>query len=105
MSSSLHTSGAVGVATGPGVAEVLALFREAEALTRADVMALSGLSRSTVNQRIDALLQAGLVAPAGEQLQARGRPPERFAFNRHRGRLLVADMGATGMRTGICDLA
>jgi predicted NBD/HSP70 family sugar kinase len=84
---------------------VLALFRGAEALTRADVMALSGLSRSTVNQRIDALVQGGLVTPAGERLQARGRPAERFAFNRHRGRLLVADMGATGMRTGICDLA
>ncbi|MEP9382967.1 ROK family transcriptional regulator [Nocardioides sp. KR10-350] len=84
---------------------MLELFRGAEALTRAEVMARSGLSRSTVNQRIDALLQVGLIAPAGEQLQPRGRPAERFAFNRGRGVLLVADMGATGMRTGVCDLA
>jgi predicted NBD/HSP70 family sugar kinase len=83
---------------------VLDLFRGAEALTRSEVMTLSGLSRSTVNQRIDALLTAGLVTPAGEQSIARGRPPERFAFNRHRGVLLVADMGATGLRTGLCDL-
>ncbi len=91
-------------ATGPGLTEVLTLFRSAEALTRAEVMAHSGLSRSTVNQRIDALLSAGLIEPAGEKSSARGRPPERFAFNRLRGVLLVADIGATGMRTGLCDL-
>jgi predicted NBD/HSP70 family sugar kinase len=84
---------------------VLGLFRDAEALTRAEVMRLSGLSRSTVNQRIDALLTARLVKPAGEQSIARGRPPERFAFNSNRGVLLVADMGATTVRTGLCDLS
>ena len=91
--------------TGGDVAQVLGLFRGAEALTRAEVMRLSGLSRSTVNQRIDTLLTAGLVTPAGEQSIARGRPPERFAFNRSRGALLVADLGATGLRTGLCDLS
>jgi predicted NBD/HSP70 family sugar kinase len=90
---------------GSDIAAVLGLFRDAEALTRAEVMALSGLSRSTVNQRIDALLQAGLIAPAGEHTQGRGRPAERFAFNRSRGVLLVADMGATGLRTAVCDLS
>jgi len=92
-------------AAGPDIAAVLGLFRAAEALTRTEVMALSGLSRSTVNQRIDALLQAGLIAPAGEHIQGRGRPAERFAFNRSRGVLLVADMGATGLRTAVCDLS
>jgi predicted NBD/HSP70 family sugar kinase len=101
---------AAGTATTPSptaadVTQVLSLFRGAEALTRAEVMTLSGLSRSTVNQRIDALLAAGLVTPAGEQTIARGRPPERFAFNRGRGVLLVADMGATGLRTALCDLS
>jgi predicted NBD/HSP70 family sugar kinase len=91
--------------TGPGVTAVLELFRDAEALTRAEVMSLSGLSRSTVNQRIDALLNAGLIAAAGEHVHGRGRPAERFAFNRSRGVLLVADMGATGLRTGVCDLS
>src|SRR4029079_2517976 len=53
----------------------------------------------------DTLLTAGLVTPAGEQSIARGRPPERFAFHRSRGALLVADLGATGLRTGLCDLS
>ncbi len=80
------------------------MFRGVEALTRAEVMSRTGLSRSTVNQRIDALLQARLIAPAGGQAPTRGRPAERFGFNRRRGVLLVADVGATGMRTALCDL-
>ncbi len=87
-----------------GVGEVLALFRSGRALTRAEVMSSMGLSRTTVNQRLDQLLQARLIAPAGEDSPTRGRPATRFAFNAGRGVLLVADLGATGMRAAVCDL-
>jgi predicted NBD/HSP70 family sugar kinase len=88
-----------------GIAEVLGTFRARAALTRAEVMERTGLSRSTVNQRLDALLAAGLVVPSGEDAPTRGRPASRFVFNSDRGVLLVADVGATGMRTAVCDLA
>lgn len=88
-----------------GVGEILALFRTQPALTRADVIQQTGLSRSTVNQRLDALLAAALVVPSGEDSPTGGRPAGRFAFNRVRGVLLVADIGATGMRCALCDLA
>ncbi|GLY16212.1 ROK family protein [Kineosporia rhizophila] len=87
-----------------GVGEVLALFRGGRALTRAEVMTLTGLSRTTVNQRLDQLLQARLIAAAGEGSPTRGRPATRFAFHARRGVLLVADLGATGMRAAVCDL-
>jgi predicted NBD/HSP70 family sugar kinase len=67
-------------------------------------MQLTGLSRSTVNQRLDALLAAALVVPSGEGSSTGGRPASRFAFNGDRGVLLVADIGATGMRVALCDL-
>jgi predicted NBD/HSP70 family sugar kinase len=92
------------VTSGPGLGDVLSLFRATDALTRAEVMARTGLSRSTVNQRMDALLGAALIAPAGEQAPTRGRPAERFRLNRSRGVLLVADVGATGMRSALCDV-
>src|SRR5690348_10125511 len=91
--------------SGPGLGDVLSLFRGVGPLTRAEVMSRTGLSRSTVNQRIDALLQGGLIVPAGEQAPTRGRPAEQFGFNRSRGVLLVADVGATGMRVALCDLS
>lgn len=87
-----------------GLGDVLQLFRTEPTLTRADVMALTGLSRSTVNQRLDALLAAALVVPSGEGAPTGGRPASRFAFNSDRGVLLVADIGATGMRTALCNL-
>ncbi|GAA0806167.1 sugar kinase [Spirilliplanes yamanashiensis] len=83
---------------------MLGMFRTQSSLTRADVMEQTGLSRSTVNQRLDALLAAGLVVPSGEGTPTGGRPASRFTFNRSRGVLLVADIGATGMRTALCDL-
>ncbi|GLY30201.1 sugar kinase [Kineosporia sp. NBRC 101731] len=87
-----------------GVGEFLALFRDGTALTRSEVMTRTGLSRTTVNQRLDQLLQARLIAPAGEDSPTRGRPATRFGFNAARGVLLVADLGATGMRAAVCDL-
>ena len=87
-----------------GLGEVLALFRAQTGLTRADVMQQTGLSRSTVNQRLDALLAARLVLPSGEGSPTGGRPASRFTFNSDRGVLLVADIGATGMRTALCNL-
>ncbi|MBT0773940.1 ROK family protein [Kineosporia sp. J2-2] len=87
-----------------GVGQALALFRDGTALTRAEVMTRTGLSRTTVNLRLDQLLQARLIVPSGEDVPTRGRPATRFAFNAGRGVLLVADLGATGMRAAVCDL-
>jgi predicted NBD/HSP70 family sugar kinase len=92
------------LAVTAGLGEVLQLFRTRQSLTRADVMQQTGLSRSTVNQRLDALLAAALVVPSGEGAPTGGRPASRFTFNCDRGVLLVADIGATGMRCALCDL-
>jgi len=87
-------------------AEVLGLFRDVSSgLTKADVIRQTGLSRSTVNQRLDALLAAGLLVPAVEDARTKGRPAGQFIFNSSRGVLLVVDIGATGLRTALCDLA
>jgi predicted NBD/HSP70 family sugar kinase len=74
-------------------------------LTRAGVAQQTGLSRATVNLRLDALLAAGLLVPAGEQAPTRGRPAGHFAFNGDRGVLLVADVGATALQAALCDLS
>jgi predicted NBD/HSP70 family sugar kinase len=88
-----------------GLGQILSLFRSRGPLTRGEVMESTGLGRSTVNQRLDALLSAGLLVPAGESASTGGRRPGRFAFNAQAGITLVADVGASGLRTAICDLA
>lgn len=82
---------------------IAAMFRDEATLSRADVVRRSGLSRATANQRLDALISAGLVIEADVSATG-GRPASLFALNRNRGVLLLADIGATGMRNAVCNL-
>jgi predicted NBD/HSP70 family sugar kinase len=83
---------------------MLRLIRDGRASTRAELVELTGMSRSTVAHRMDALLAHHLVVPAGESPSTGGRPPTAFAFNRDAGVVLAADLGATHSRLAICDL-
>src|SRR5918992_3902076 len=91
------------VLTGPGA--VLRLIREGEAVTRAEIARHTGLARSTVAQRVDALLAHRLVYEVGGAASTGGRPPTALAFNHEAGAVLVADLGATHSRLAVSDLA
>ena len=84
---------------------VLRLIREGRAVTRTDVMDVTGLSRSTVMQRLGVLLSAGLLLeePDGGPSSG-GRRPAALTFNERVGVVLAADLGATHGRLAICDL-
>lgn len=83
---------------------LLQLIREGVAVTRADIARHTGLARSTVAQRVDALLAAGFVYEAGGSTSTGGRPPTVLAFNHAAGVVLVADLGATHARLAVSDL-
>ena len=83
---------------------LLQLIREDVAVTRADLARVTGLARSTVAQRVDALLEKGLVHDTGGSVSTGGRPPAVLAFNRDAGVVLVADLGATHSRVAVSDL-
>lgn len=88
-----------------GLSETLDLFRRRGELTRGQLVKESGLSRSAVNQRLDALTAANLVSGAFGDVQTKGRPADLFAFNAGRGLVLAADMGVTQGRVAVCDLS
>jgi len=92
-------------AGGAGAVSLLQLFRSVGPLTRAEVGERSGWARVTVNARIDALLESQLLTEDGLVAGGRGRPATRFRFDPTRATLLVADIGASGMRLAVCDLA
>ena len=72
--------------------------------TRAEIVKLTGLARSTVGARVDALLAAGLLSASGEAASTGGRPPARLAFNPDAGVVLGADLGATHALVALTDL-
>jgi predicted NBD/HSP70 family sugar kinase len=69
-------------------------------------MAATGLSRSTVMQRLGVLLSARFVreGPASGSSSG-GRPPTALEFNERVGVVLAADLGARHGRLAVCDLA
>lgn len=89
----------------PGAASLLALLRDGVPRTRAQLVALTGLSRSTVGARIETLLAAGLIGPDGEESSTGGRPPGRFAFRPEARLVLAVDLGATHAVVALTDLA
>lgn len=88
-----------------GAGMILELIRDGDAITRADLVRRTGLSRSTISQRIDLLIEHGLVHERGASPSTGGRPPTALAFNPRAGVVLVADLGATGARLALTDLA
>jgi predicted NBD/HSP70 family sugar kinase len=98
-SSSPHALGA------SGAGELLQLLRDETPRTRAELAKLTGLARSTVGARVDALLATGLLAPSGEAASTGGRPPVRFAFNPEARIVIGADVGATHGRVALTDLS
>lgn len=91
-------------APAPGSGEIFQILRDGRARTKAELAHLTGLARSTVSNRVDALLASGLLRPAGEAVSTGGRPPARVAFNPLAGYVLAADLGATHATVAIADL-
>jgi predicted NBD/HSP70 family sugar kinase len=88
-----------------GAGDMFQLLRDGRPRTRADLAAVTGQARSTVAARIDLLMTAGLIAPAGEASSTGGRPPATFAFAPSARVVLGVDLGATHARFALTDLA
>lgn len=87
-----------------GLGAVLQTIRRHGPLTRADLGARTGLGRSTIAQRLDELIERGLVRPLGEQASTGGRPAGTFAFDPAGGIVLAADLGASHADLAVTDL-
>ena len=75
-------------------------------VTRAALAQRTGLARSTVAQRVDALLESGLIYEAGDSASTGGRRPGAPGVQpRAPGVVLTADLGATHSRFAVTDLA
>jgi predicted NBD/HSP70 family sugar kinase len=87
---------------GPGA--ILALIRSGRAITRTQIMRTTGLSRSTVALRLDALLAAGYISAAALENSTGGRPPGSFQIDPAAGVMLLAAIGAGSMQLAVTDM-
>ena len=83
---------------------MLRLVRDGRATTRNELAQQSGLSRSTLADRVQSLLALDLLEEATGVASTGGRPPATLTFNRSAGVVLVAALNALSVRVAVCDL-
>src|SRR5690349_1791006 len=91
------------VEASPGSGAVLRLIRDGRATTRSQLAQTTGLSRSTLAERVHALLDLGLVFETNGASTG-GRPPATLEFNPTAGIVLAACRYETFCRVAICTL-
>ena len=87
-----------------GTSELFQILRDGVPRTRGELAALTGLARSTVGVRLDALAVAGLIGPAEAALSTGGRPPAQVAMRPTARLIAAADIGASHAHLAITDL-
>ena len=87
-----------------GLSAVLDEIRSARSRSRAELVARTGLSRGIVAQRVNELIEVGLVLEGEVGPSTGGRPPRQIAFRADAGHVLVADLGATSIDVAVTDL-
>lgn len=90
--------------SGSAQSEIFQILRDRQPRTRSELATLTGLARSTVAARVDALLNAGLIETVANAASTGGRPSRQFAFDGTRHGVLGVDIGATHVHIGISDL-
>ena len=81
--------------------ELLQLFRRGAVATRSELQQATGLARSTITHKVDALLAAQYLVEDGSIVDGRGRPATRLRVNDQATTVLVADLGMTHGRLAV----
>ncbi|KQO82366.1 MULTISPECIES: ROK family transcriptional regulator [unclassified Frigoribacterium] len=87
-----------------GASELFQLLRDGRPRTRAELASMTGLARSTIGLRLDALIELGLVGPYADAVSTGGRPPSRVALVPSARVVLGADFGAGHLNVALTDL-
>lgn len=92
-------------AAAEGSGLLLNLLRAGAGSTTSELAAAMGWSRSTVSQRLDYLLEHGLVSSEQGGSPSRGRPAVVSRFCPRAAIVLATQVGMTGSRLAVTDLA
>lgn len=85
--------------------DLFQILRDGRPRTRTEIAAMTGLARSTVALRVEALMRLGFVRHVGEAVSTGGRPSTQFAMDLLGRVVLAVDVGASHLRVALSDLA
>ncbi|KAA9160684.1 ROK family protein [Amycolatopsis acidicola] len=84
---------------------VVNLVRAGQATTRRELMRVTGLGRTAVEDRVDQAILAGILADDEYAGSTGGRPSRRLRFRGDRGRIHAVDIGGAHISMAITDLS
>ncbi|MCL2542867.1 MAG: ROK family transcriptional regulator [Nocardioidaceae bacterium] len=84
--------------------DLLALLRSGQAATRADLRRLTGLSRTAVVSRVNALADSGLLRHGEDLASTGGRPPASLELDTGAGTVLSLAVGRSRSQVAVFDL-
>ena len=87
-----------------GLSELACLVAEGAATTRSALISATGLSRSAVAQRVDLLIERGLLVETEPLATDRGRPPYTLDLASDEVLVVGVDLGATHSRVALTTL-
>ena len=90
---------------GFSAAALFQLLRDGQPRTKAELVTMTGLARSTIQLRIETLLELGLIAPVNAAVSTGGRPSAQVALNPKARVIAAVDFGATQASLALTDLA
>lgn len=85
--------------------DLFALLRSGRAGTRSELRAQTGLSRTAVVARVNALAESGLLLLGAELASTGGRPPGSLVVNTSAGVVLAVAIGRSRSQVAVLDLA
>lgn len=92
-------------ASATSAGELLAAIRGADGLTRQELLASTGMSRSTLYHRLDQLQTAGCIYESHRRGSTGGRPATVLSFDDRDRVVLTIDIGHHRAAVSVCDLA
>jgi len=90
---------------GFSAAGLFQVMRDGQPRTKAELVDITGLSRSTIQLRIETLLELGLLSPVNDAVSTGGRPSAQVALNPTARVVAAVAFGATQASLAITDLA
>ncbi|MCS5713939.1 ROK family protein [Herbiconiux sp. CPCC 205716] len=90
--------------SGSNPSDLFQILRDGQPRTRSELAGMTGLARSTVALRIDALMRLALLKPVSDAVSTGGRPSTQFALDPIGHSVLGVDVGASHVRVAVSDL-
>ncbi|CAN5200704.1 ROK family protein [soil metagenome] len=101
---SSETPGHINALGSSVISDLFQILRDGRPRTRTELATITGLARSTVALRVDALMRIGLVGAVDDAISTGGRPSSQFAMAASGRAVLGVDIGASHVRIAISDL-